>query len=192
MCQFSTEPCVPVTVDSANTFAGKYEVFGRQETRLREGFPSRIAAGGGGIYLIRPFADRTRQEQCPRRAGDPTRAAVPCHRARQRPGGVKTRRRAPDHAGARAGPSPRYTSAERRRESRPAARSRRKDRTADSAEIVHVRPVAVIPGRARARTRNPEIGLRRSTSSGFRVWPGACHRAARSADPLGPSRNDAV
>jgi hypothetical protein len=24
------------------------------------------------------------------------------------------------------------------------------------------------------------------------VWSGACHRAAQSADPLGPSRNDGV
>jgi hypothetical protein len=71
-----------VTVDPANKFARKYDVFGWQETRLREGFPSRIAAGGGGICLIRPFADRTRQEQCPHRAGDPTLAILAARRAR--------------------------------------------------------------------------------------------------------------
>src|SRR6266436_9955323 len=38
----------------------------------------------------------------------------------------------------------------------------------------------VIPGRAQ---REPGI-------SRFRVWSGACHRAAQGADPLGPSRND--
>jgi hypothetical protein len=182
MCQFSTEPCVPVTVDSANTFAGKYEVFGRQETRLREGFPSRIAAGGGGIYLIRPFADRTRQEQCPRRAGDPTRAAVPCHRARQRPGGVKTRRRAPDHAGARAGPSPRYTSAEGRRESRAAARSRRKARAADQG------PVA-----ASTVSPHPEE-RRRSLSSGraSRRPVGRVSKDGRKLLMVRDARNDAL
>ena len=36
-----------------------------------------------------------------------------------------------------------------------------------------------------AQTRNLEL-----TISGFRVQPGACHRAARSADPLGLPRND--
>jgi hypothetical protein len=43
----------------------------------------------------------------------------------------------------------------------------------------------VIPGRALARTRNLELII-----SGFRVQPGACHRAAQSADPLGLPRND--
>src|SRR3979490_1454366 len=43
----------------------------------------------------------------------------------------------------------------------------------------------VIPGRASARIRNNEVIRAR-----FRVQPGACHRAARSADPLGLPRND--
>src|ERR1700731_4433998 len=40
-------------------------------------------------------------------------------------------------------------------------------------------PPIGIPGRAK-----PEPGISR-----FRVWSGACHRAAQSADPVGPSRN---
>jgi hypothetical protein len=40
-------------------------------------------------------------------------------------------------------------------------------------------------GSARSAARGDEPGISR-----FRVWSGACHRAALRADPLGPSRND--
>ena len=42
---------------------------------------------------------------------------------------------------------------------------------------------AVIPGRC----VSIEPGISR-----FRVWSGACHRAALCADPVGPSRNDSL
>jgi hypothetical protein len=61
-------------------------------------------------------------------------------------------------------------------------------------------PDTVIPGRCqRVRAKrgpmtgsasNPESRDSPMRNCASEVWSGACHRAARSADPLGPSRND--
>ncbi len=45
---------------------------------------------------------------------------------------------------------------------------------------------------ARVKRANLRCAIAHRGISRFRVWSGACHRAAQSADPLGPSRNDAV
>jgi hypothetical protein len=61
-------------------------------------------------------------------------------------------------------------------------------------------PDSVIPGRCqRVRAKrgpmtgsasNPESRDSPMRNCASEVWSGACHRAAQSADPLGPSRND--
>src|SRR5450432_4873409 len=51
-------------------------------------------------------------------------------------------------------------------------------------------PDSVIPGRCEAS--NPESRDSPMRNCASEVWSGACHRAAQSADPLGPSRNDGV
>src|ERR1700732_3981174 len=48
----------------------------------------------------------------------------------------------------------------------------------------------VIPGRCGAS--NPESRDSPMRNCASEVWSGACHRAAQSADPLGPSRNDQI
>jgi hypothetical protein len=48
----------------------------------------------------------------------------------------------------------------------------------------------VIP--CRNERGNIESAILRIPNCTSEVWSGACHRAAQSADPLGPSRNDDV
>ena len=130
------EQCVSASVDSAGSFA--VNEMSPDETRraYRKDTASRLRAGRGGACRIRSFASADRDPQPAGGAGDPTAAIVTCTcGSGQATGRIEARRRAPDHAGARACPS-RRGGAEGGRDAGAAARSGRKDRRADPGQKI--------------------------------------------------------